>query len=141
MKKFSKTIAIIISLVMIIGLCTVTVFAEGEPIITEDMPASEFPNELFDSMMSLWAIIIFASLFSSLFLPAVVVMVIFIIKNNDVKKDLNQYEKLFGPVEAFKNPVPMPQPIPQPSVYNNGNIINPPVMNTNTSINNEGGNM
>ncbi len=136
MKKISKISAIIISFIMLLCIFAVTAFAVGEPIGEADMPSPELSNEMFDEMMGLWGIIMIASLFSSLFLPALVVMIIFIVKNNDVKRDLRQYERLFGSVEAQNNFTTYQQP-PATSY----NSFTPPEMNTKVSQNNEGGNM
>lgn len=147
MKKTSKITAIILSLAIIFCLCSVTTFAADVSVAGEEMVSSVFEDEIMSDVFGLWAFIVIASLISSLSLPALIVMIIFIVKNGNAKKDLKQYEKLFGPLEAYNT-----APIPQPIVQNIQQPVSQPVTQPSPSVepadtaapaseNNQGGNM
>ena len=118
----------ILALVLVIGMCffTVSAFAGEDsgnsriPFVDSDEISPEYPDiqtdeDLFEQFEELFGedsgafmiAIIIGTAFSSLFFPAVIVIIVFAILHSNAKKKLKEYERFFGPVT--KN---------QPTYYN-----------------------
>ena len=115
MKKKIGFLALFIAILMC--FFTVSAFAAGDengnsqmPFVDSEEILPEFPDvqtetdifeefeEVFGEDSGAFVIaIIIGSLFSVLFFPAVIVIVIFAILLNNAKKELKEYERFFGP--------------------------------------------
>lgn len=95
-------------------------FVETDEIIPEypDIQTEEDAMEAFEELFGegggvIFAVAMVGVLFMSLFLPALVLVIVFGVLNSSIKKKVKEYERFFGPV---------PQNAPN---YYNPNIYNP----------------
>ena len=143
MKKRTIFISVLMCLLLIFS--SFSVFAEDVAIIggadgeTEilvddgaiiDEATEEELEEVFgENFMGAMIFFMASYLFSMLSLPALIIMIVFIVKNNRAKKDVKEFELRFGPVSP---------------VYN-GNVNNfnttPYYNNSYNGYNNQGGQM
>lgn len=118
MKK--KTIFISVMVCLILIFSSLSVFANDFSVIGgADGPTSifiadageegtEFTEEELESVLGhdiMASLILFtvSCIFSCLSVPALVVMIIFIVKNNKAKKDIKEFEIRFGPLNNNVN--------------------------------------
>lgn len=81
--------------------------ADGETQILvddEEMSDEEVAELLMNSDYGNFIVLVgFSGLFSMLFIPALVVMIIMISKNNKAKKELEEYRAIYGPLAQMNN--------------------------------------
>ena len=98
----------------------------GDEEIVDEVTEGELEEVFGEDFMGAIIFFTLSYMFSMLCLPALIVMIVFIVKNNKAKNDIKEFELRFGPI-------------------NNGfqsNYINPPYFNTsNGYMNNQGGQM
>lgn len=95
--------------------------------IMDEATEEELEKVFGENFMGAMIFFMASYLFSMLSLPALIIMIVFIVKNNRAKKDVKEFELRFGPVSP---------------VYNgNANNFNtaPYYNNSNNGINNQGG--
>ncbi|MBQ6838154.1 MAG: hypothetical protein IJO44_04880 [Clostridia bacterium] len=117
MKK--RTIFISVMMCLLLIFSSFSVFAEDVAIIggadgeTEiivgdeeivDESIEEDLEEVFgEDFMGAMVFLTLSCLFSMLSLPALIFMIVFIVKNNKAKKDIKEFELRFGPVSPIYN--------------------------------------
>lgn len=117
MKKRSIFISVLMCLLLIFS--SFSVFAEDVAIIggadgeTEiivgdeeivDEAIEEDLEEVFgEDFMGAMVFLTLSCLFSMLSLPALIFMIVFIVKNNKAKKDIKEFELRFGPISPIYN--------------------------------------
>lgn len=97
--------------------------------IIDEATEEELEEVFGENFMGAMIFFMASYLFSMLSLPALIIMIVFIVKNNKAKKDIKEFELRFGPVSP---------------VYN-GNVNNfnttPYYNNSYNGYNNQGGQM
>lgn len=128
MKKVSLILSLVLTLLLAFG--TVTAFANGAEIEeipynfeTEDIYADEDINEMLESVFGefgeeIIGLAVISSMCLLLFVPVLVVMIVFIVLNSKTKKKIREYQnlQLYAPVNVsgifsqsgnFQNPPPV----------------------------------
>ena len=114
MKK--RTIFISVMMCLLLIFSSFSVFAEDIGIIggadgetqilvdDEEMSDEEVAELLMNSDYGNFIVLVgFSGLFSMLFIPALIFMIVFISKNNKAKKELKEYRAIYGPLSQTYN--------------------------------------
>lgn len=109
MKKFTAIVSLAVALLLCLG--TVGVFAaseasavaDGDTLYSDYYFADESVEEIFEEMLGegavkLLPVVMVAAVCMLLFIPALIVMIVFIVLNSKTKKKLREYERLYGDV-------------------------------------------
>lgn len=146
MKKSVKLLALLLSLAVIAGLFTVCVAAAdnevsalpfGDYSYTEEFGEEELEEIFGDGSTAAFSAFVYSLVFSFLlFLPSLIVMIVFIVLNSKQKKKLEKYCMLYGNLPPEKTDYP-------PNAYNgtyntanfNPNTYNPNDYNPNFTTN------
>ena len=156
MKKSFAVISVV--LVMLLSLGTLTAFAssfeeefasafeesfessfeesfesglQGES--SEEIITSALEEALGEGAKELLPVVIVSTICLLSFFPALIVMIIFIVLNSKTKKQISEYERIYGPVENI-NMAPGFNPYMNQGNYNPYGVNNAPVQPQNTSI-------
>lgn len=138
MKRFVKILALLLSLTVIGGLLTVCVAAAdkevsaipfGDYSYTEEFGEEEFEEIFGDGSTAAFSAFVYALGFSLLlFLPSLVVMIVFIVLNSKQKRKLEKYCMIYGDLPPDKNDY---RPNPYNPAYFDSNGCNPGSYNPN----------
>ena len=117
MKKTTIFISVMMCLLLIFS--SFSVFAEdigviggadgeteiivGDEEIVDEVTEEELEEVFGEDFMGAMIFFMVAYMFSMLCLPALIVMIVFIVKNNKAKKDIKEFELRFGPVSPIYN--------------------------------------
>ncbi len=74
---------------------------DGE--IVDEAVEEDFEETFGEDFMGAMVFFIVAYMFSMLCFPALIVMIVFIVKNNKAKKDIKEFEIRFGPMSPIYN--------------------------------------
>lgn len=119
----------ILALILAIAMCffTINAFAEEDngisqmPFVDSDQSSPEHPDietetDLFEEFEEVFGeggeeffiAVVIGTLFSSLFFPALIIVIVFAVLNSNLKKKIKEYERFFGPVpqnaQSYYNP-------------------------------------
>lgn len=117
MKK--RTIFISVMMCLLLIFSSFSVFAEdvgviggadgeteivvGDGEIVDEVTEEELEDVFGEDFMGAMVFFTLSCLFSMLSLPALIFMIVFIVKNNKAKKDIKEFELRFGPLSPIYN--------------------------------------
>lgn len=117
MKK--RTIFISVLMCLLLLFSSFSVFAEdigiiggadgeteiivGDEEIVDEVTEGELEEVFGEDFMGAVIFLTLSYMFSMLCLPALIVMIVFIVKNNKAKKDIKEFELRFGPILPIYN--------------------------------------